>query len=1390
METFVTILKFIIAVLPIVALALVNFLINLKKEKRYLQLPLPVISLIYGIVALIFVDKACVFVLDRVIYFLIENVPFMSFLDDINWAYGVMYLANVLIIGGFLLIKFLLLPILSVGKPHKNRIGNFFTSLLYTYDEKDDKWYIKEKFNQIKTLVFTVYVGAMIFSSLLFALTCYFVSKATLSVPFYPAFGLLILGEIYFVLCGIPKGGEDVVEIAETPEEDDEAQVNYASLVEFYEKYFPDRLSGKVKLNSAEHKLETAAQLLLSYRDEYEATASHEARLLFMYFSNMLMSGQELDDGMIASARNIMEGKNVLYLTPFYEDTTKYVFMPVTRHLMKNKKILIILGRTGSDKNVIEWFRRGLSSVNNFENIWKINYLSEADENCSIAVLPMKDMYNQKILTENEKFLESISMVFIMDPTRLLGTMQVGLSNVVGYLKKGVEPQYIAYDRNCDGLVDSLSHVLGSSIEQVVASEVGSATTDAIIWEADGKNLHHRLGLDSARYLGMGTEIAALAISKDVDKVNWFAYEKFPATDMKWIMSQYYGPLCRTMEIPVSQSELDKHIEVSSDLWSLSKGEERFVIAEDEYNNAYEIIRQFSSRATKQAFINVLSQNYLLRDYMSENADIFTNDPKAIPNISADYQRVRINVVCRIVMKLLSGPVYEQEIVDALQLIGINSTNVSKDLSQLIFDCFITDKESSKINPDSILLFENKLVVDEKTHRAQRKRVYSIANPSFVDRFLSHLQVVYYVAEDELDKNKYLNSILYGHVYQKYLPGTFTVFDGKYYEVVSVTKNSGVIVRRAADHITKRRYYRQIREYSVNDFALCEDMASRTTFGNVVFERGTADISVKTDGYYELSDYGNLKNAAKVTTSGIPQRDYHKKNVIRFKLNGADAKVRFTVAALINELFVTLFPDMHEYIAATTMGVDGTLTEGYIPALRVCDGGVDAADDGYVYIIEDSLIDMGLLINADRYFSRIMEIITDYLGWHTDTLKKDLGEVEGEGEIGEGEGEGEGGVEEGGEEDKKKKKGCLGAIPSAIGGIFKRKKKKGELPADEGGDEGVDIPDDEGGDGGGEPSGNLVSRNAITSADVVDDNEGGITGEDDESVRVNTETMKALGSCDRKPYRERYYLLYGYETVPEAFDVEATLAYLTDCGYADNYLKGARDSAAESQLRWYNTRFEPGVHYCDFCGARLEGEISILKDGRERCAECEKTAITKVGDFKKLYKKAHRQMEDIFGIKIKTKISIRITNAEEIAREMGYEFVPGPGFDGRALGFAQRLGNGKTRIVLENGAPAIETEKTLVHEMTHCWQYENMLNLFDENKDLVVTEGMAVWTEAQYLMCIGQEEKAAAYVECRRRDPSEYGQGMIAYVEKYPLRRGPKARNKTPFCKPGQNPLA
>lgn len=69
----------------------------------------------------------------------------------------------------------------------------------------------------------------------------------------------------------------------------------------------------------------------------------------------------------------------------------------------------------------------------------------------------------------------------------------------------------------------------------------------------------------------------------------------------------------------------------NSNIWSAEKADYKYLVVEDEVCNVFEMSRQFSTRGRQETFVNVVAQNYMLRDYMEYNSAIFEADPKAIP---------------------------------------------------------------------------------------------------------------------------------------------------------------------------------------------------------------------------------------------------------------------------------------------------------------------------------------------------------------------------------------------------------------------------------------------------------------------------------------------------------------------------------------------------------------------------------------------------------------------------------------------------------------------------------------------------------------------------------------------------------------------------------------
>ena len=64
----------------------------------------------------------------------------------------------------------------------------------------------------------------------------------------------------------------------------------------------------------------------------------------------------------------------------------------------------------------------------------------------------------------------------------------------------------------------------------------------------------------------------------------------------------------------------------------------------------FNMMRAYLSRGKTQAFVNVLSENYLLRDYMRCNRQVFMSDPNAVPSLVPDYAKTERNTILKLLL--------------------------------------------------------------------------------------------------------------------------------------------------------------------------------------------------------------------------------------------------------------------------------------------------------------------------------------------------------------------------------------------------------------------------------------------------------------------------------------------------------------------------------------------------------------------------------------------------------------------------------------------------------------------------------------------------------------------------------------------------------------------
>ncbi len=1053
-----------VSFLPFILFAFLNSKANVKKENRNRQYAMPVIAVVYSAVLLIFLNQLAKLCMDLFLkladLFDKFNISVIAnFIRNLHSSWGIyleLVLFNTAALLLYVIIKRILTAILGKIKVHRNTFIGSVVELFYSYDEMDDRWYIKAHYGQACTFIKTAYYGSCFASGLALLISCGLCMNHLVSAPFYPVFAVIIIGEMAFFVDGLS---------ADARKSDLAVQADNSRHIAMYpllrkplKALFGDKLSAEgTTVNNGGVTGGAIEDVLVGLKKD----GGHIGRNYAAFIRRKMETGLKPNVDYVRCGYDLATGKSLLFNTPFYDKLNPYVFYAMNRELLTGGKILIVLGRHGTEEDLQRWSAAGMKAVSNIPDLWKISVLSDKkvneDDLPDIGIISRSGVHDLDIHKNNLPFLKTVSFVIVVEPSRLVTTAQIGLNLLIKCCGKDRSITFCSVDRNCDGLVDALSHILMTNITEVSATEYPHGMSSYMYWTADDDYLQHRILPGVSRCLGMGTELSMVALKNQVKKTVWYGGEAFPVKDARWIAKQYYYDLLDYAKLPTNQETFDKCFQTSFNMCDERVSDYSFITVEDDRNNLFEIRRNFATIAEQQGFVNVISSEYMLREYMSSNTEVFTADAKAIPYITADYARTKRNAILSLCLLLCIDTVKEEILNRQMVMLNIDTkdpaTEIWKEICVIFGDEEIADKQGMPIlsvktrdgrtvqfEKDSTILFKRAYSVES----GKFESVYTIENTDFSHIILDDLQNASYIAEQE-SKDVYIGTELKGHVYQKYMPGQFFTLNGKYYEMVSTATNNRILVRRASEHIGGRLSYRQVRNYTIHHLEDSSSMGALKSVNNIDIHYQYADFSVDTPGYWKLCAHNDFDNGDLVKVNGVPTRDYHHKQVLKFdfsKLGDAFTdSVRMTLTNLLNEVFVTLFADNQPFISAVTPGnYDAPLTyslnlEEDLEAAEKC-----------IFIIEDSQLDIGLLIAVERNVNRILQIISDYLAWNDEQIAESIRKQnEPAAEK----------VSDGFDvyaEDapQEKKKGFFGRIGAWFKNLFKKKDKKQKAESEDG----------------------------------------------------------------------------------------------------------------------------------------------------------------------------------------------------------------------------------------------------------------------------------------------------------------------------------------------------
>ena len=179
---------------------------------------------------------------------------------------------------------------------------------------------------------------------------------------------------------------------------------------------------------------------------------------------------------------------------------------------------------------------------------------------------------------------------------------------------------------------------------------------------------------------------------------------------------------------------------------------------------------------------------------------------------------------------------------------------------------------------------------------------------------------------------------------------------------------------------------------------------------------------------------------------------------------------------------------------------------------------------------------------------------------------------------------------------------------------------------------------------------------------------------------------------------------------------------------------------------------------CYFCHANLlVTDYIVLRDeygkkDRKVCTDCAKLLLNKKEDLMPLFEQAKAYLCDTYHITLNPKTNVKFTSAATIRRQLNRNRK-----HRRIVGLAQSL----TKTVwVETNSPKEFILRTLVHELTHIWQFDHI-----RTDDIVAMEGHTSYMEVRYMHDLGYFKLEQETDSDLRSRTDEYGTGYVRMAE-------------------------
>jgi hypothetical protein len=1076
-----------------------------------------------------------------------------------------------------------------------------------------------------------------------------------LPLPQFPALSLLLVLELAWYLGG-SRPGELPAQITGTEVRSDRL-ADYEALWQEYQEVWPDRLLGAGHLATGRPEPPPAPRLAPAAASGLDEEIAAVCRGL-----------QEQGFPLTAMHQSIIEqlwrGQDLI-LSEAWADELAPLFLAYLNHIwLQGGRVAVLTENEVQRQAVLTWLNRTLAGAPFFAKVRTAASYQDgltAAAPADILVATVADLHTPTI--DQDFGRAQVHALLIVSAHRTLGphlgTVQAFLARLNEVLSRRL--QYVICSPDRYGLESALRRniCLDPDSRERKLSPAPAPQVLAILWQAEGEAWQKALlAAEISTYLGAEPVLATLAWREEVQDIFLLQHEALPLLEYLQEVDNHLailraGARLRGKLIGSAFQALQR----PAASWLCPPLRQGVLAIRDAEHNLATALGRWQTRATELALLLIVSPPYLLRDYLAANIAYFlTAAPLALaPRI----MKSRFAVAFTLLQRLLAVEVRDGDILTELREIYPQAKNVPDQLAQLFSEIFVIDlKRLSLLQRRRHHRFDAAAArFDEEITWRLDPRILDQPGLAFLDRYTM------------MDSNhNQLGVCSADHLQQTYLPGQIHTINGRPYIVVRSDAATKLFHVEHCPHLKGEGTYRP-------DIRIALEKEHTLFYGGHTRERQRGPWRVRLDlregdftlqrlGYFFFPRGIDLRptqfHYETVSPAVAPPRRYRYGRLLTIEFCRRDgqefpnaARVAFTLATLLNEAFLTLFPETHRFLHATTSLPDDFFSNQDLARLfptLAAEGGAEAGQPLTpairLVVVEDSQVDLGLVQCLFDDWQYVFLLLLDYLSWLL--------------------------------EEK--------APPTAAGW---------RLPG----------------------------------------------------------------------WDKQRFLKYGFEDFPAEFDLAGALQLLRELEPLEATTpccRHRRDFYAPGQAR-PGLKSPAGSHRCDFCGRPLSAtELERLQDGRERCSACKANAIDTVAELTRVFQEGRDFLARTLGLSLRRGLTVAFTDAHTLHQAAGASFLPTHELDPRTIGLAVKEGDA-CKIIIENGQPYHLTLATIVHELTHIWQFDhlNIDRLKQEYGGLLV-EGLAAWAE---LTCLARKNLAPEFRQQYLERDDDYGRGYRLVLE-------------------------